>query len=187
MGLEINLHNYISESIVNGPGSRAVVWVQGCSIGCPGCFNKDTWDFKNKNLVQVNDLVSKILSNPKHTGVTFSGGEPFLQAEALTEVAKAVKKEGLNVMSFSGFTFDKLSRGDIPFSLSLLNELDYLIAGPYIEELKLISSNSLVSSSNQTTHRFNPDLEFNIRSNKVEIRISPDGTKVSTGFLCNII
>lgn len=83
---------YVDESEVNGPGSRAVVWLQGCQRECDGCFNPESWSFEINQLISIEQLTTKILNNPKNTGVTFSGGEPFWQATALTEVAKKLKQ-----------------------------------------------------------------------------------------------
>lgn len=81
---------YVDCSEVNGPGCRAVVWVQGCARECPGCFNPDSWPFEINQLIAVDTLAKNILSNPRNTGVTFSGGEPFWQAPALAALARQV-------------------------------------------------------------------------------------------------
>jgi len=87
----LNLMGYVNESTVNGPGCRAVVWVQGCSRHCPDCFNPESWSFELNQLISIEDLALKILSNPRNTGVTFSGGEPFWQAPGLAKLARQVK------------------------------------------------------------------------------------------------
>ena len=110
----LNIMGYVDESEVNGPGCRAVVWVQGCLRECPGCFNPESWSFKPNQLIAVEDLAEQILQNPRNQGVTFSGGEPFWQAEALTQLAKLVKAKGFNVMSFTGFTLAELKSPDAP-------------------------------------------------------------------------
>ncbi len=69
----LNIMGYVDESEVNGPGSRAVVWVQGCLRECPGCFNPDSWSFEINELVSVDALAERVLSNPNNEGVTFSG------------------------------------------------------------------------------------------------------------------
>lgn len=102
----LNIMGYVDESEVNGPGCRAVVWVQGCLRECPDCFNPDSWSFAINQLIAVDKLVEKIISNPRNEGVTFSGGEPFWQAPALADLASKVKARGLNVMSFTGFTLE---------------------------------------------------------------------------------
>ena len=181
----LNIMGYVDESAVNGPGTRAVVWLQGCLRECEGCFNLDSWSFEINQLISVEHLVEKILSNPNNTGVTFSGGEPFWQAPALTEVAKKVKAAGLNVMSFTGFTLEKLQSEYAPASSQeLLAQLDILIDGAFVKSLAINDPNSLVSSSNQKVHVFNPDLKDKLdwASDQIEIHILKDGSRIITGF-----
>ncbi len=181
----LNIMGYVDESEVNGPGRRAVVWVQGCLRQCRGCFNKESWSFAINQLVSVDTLAEKILSNPRNQGVTFSGGEPFWQAAALAVLAAKVKAAGLNVMSFSGFTLEELQSDSAPAgSQDLLNQLDILIDGPYIQSLALNSPDSPVSSSNQRVHVFNPALQEHITwtSDQIEIHIFKDGSRIITGY-----
>jgi anaerobic ribonucleoside-triphosphate reductase activating protein len=181
----LNIMGYVDESEVNGPGCRAVVWVQGCHRQCPGCFNPASWSFEMNQLITVDQLAHKILSNPRNTGVTFSGGEPFWQAPALAHLAQKVKAAGLNVMSFTGFTLEQLQSDYAPAGAqALLEQLDILIDGSYIESLALHAPDSPVSSSNQRVHVFNPVFEDKISwaSDQIEIHILKDGTRVVTGF-----
>ena len=181
----LNIRGYVDESEVNGPGSRAVVWVQGCLRHCPGCFNPESWAFEINQLIPIDRLVNQILSNPNNTVVTFSGGEPFWQAPALAEVARQVKAAGLNVMSFTGFTLERLRSDYAPAgSQALLAELDILVDGPYIEALAVHSPESPVASSNQRVHVFNPALQDRISwaSDQLEIHILKDGTRIITGY-----
>ena len=181
----LNIMGYVDESEVNGPGKRAVVWLQGCLRECEGCFNPESWSFEINQLISVDLLVEKILSNPNNTGVTFSGGEPFWQAPALTEVAKKVKAAGLNAMSFTGFTLEKLQAEYAPAcSQELLAQLDILIDGAYVKSLAINDPQSLVSSSNQRVHVFNPELQDKLdwASDQIEIHILKDGSRIITGF-----
>ena len=181
----LNIMGYVDSSEVNGPGCRAVVWVQGCKRECPGCFNPSSWSFEINQLILVDDLADKILSNPRNQGVTFSGGEPFWQAPALVQLAKKLKAAGLNVMSFSGFTLGELqSQNAPPGALELLEQLDILIDGPFVESLAINSPDSPVSSRNQRVHVFNPTLKDQITwaSDQMEIHILKDGSRIITGF-----
>ena len=181
----LNIMGYVDESEVNGSGSRAVVWVQGCLRECPGCFNPASWSFAENQLISVEELAQKILSNPKNQGVTFSGGEPFWQAESLAQLAKILKTKGLSVMSFTGFTLEELkSAKSPPHAQNLLAELDLLIDGPYLEQLAINDPNSLVSSKNQRVHIFNPAFndQLNWASDQMEIHILKDGSRIITGF-----
>jgi len=182
----LNIMGYVDESEVNGPGSRAVVWVQGCKRECGGCFNPASWSFEINQLISVEELANKILSNSNNQGVTFSGGEPFLQATALAELAKRLKAAGLSVMSFTGFTLGELQANDAPVGAKeLLSELDLLIDGPFLESQAINSPDSLVSSRNQQVRVFNPEFEdkLNWASDQIEIHVLKDGRRIVTGFL----
>jgi anaerobic ribonucleoside-triphosphate reductase activating protein len=181
----LNMMGYVDESEVNGPGRRAVVWVQGCMRECPGCFNPDSWSFEPNQLIAVNDLAQKILSNPRNEGVTFSGGEPFWQASSLAALAQQVKAAGLNVMSFTGFTLAQLQSPNAPVgSRALLNQLDLLVDGPFVESLAVYSPDSPVSSSNQRVRVLNPEFtgELTWASNQVEVHVFPNGDRLITGY-----
>jgi anaerobic ribonucleoside-triphosphate reductase activating protein len=181
----LNIMGYVDESEVNGPGCRAVVWVQGCKRECPGCFNLASWSFEENQLISVDELAAKILSNPRNEGVTFSGGEPFWQASELANLAQKLKAAGLNVMSFSGFTLQELQAKDAPAGAEqLLEELDILIDGPFVESLAINSPDSPVSSRNQRVHVFNPAFQDKISwaSDQIEIHIFKDGSRLVTGF-----
>lgn len=181
----LNIMGYIDESEVNGPGVRAVVWVQGCKRECPGCFNTQSWPFEINQLISVDQLAEQILSNPHNKGVTFSGGEPFWQAPALALLAKKLKVAGLSAMSFSGFTLKELQGENAPPGAEdLLAQLDILIDGPYVESLAINSPNSPVSSKNQKVHVFNPIFKDKITwaSDQMEIHILKDGSRIFTGF-----
>lgn len=181
----LNIMGYVNRSEVNGPGRRAVVWVQGCLRECPGCFNPDSWSFEHNQIISIDELVKRILDDPDNEGVTFSGGEPFWQATALAEVAKRVKAHGLNVMSFSGFPLADLQRDDSPEgSQTLLEQLDILIDGPYIKSLAINEPTSPVSSRNQKVRIFNLAFEDRITwaSDQIEVHVFKDGSRLVTGY-----
>jgi anaerobic ribonucleoside-triphosphate reductase activating protein len=162
-----------------------VVWVQGCLRECPGCFNPASWSFEINQLITVDALAHQILCNPRNQGVTFSGGEPFWQAPALAEVARQVKAAGLNVMSFTGFTLEQLQLQQAPAGAqNLLEQLDILVDGAYVESLAIHSPDSLVSSSNQRVHVFNPAFQDQLSwaSDQMEIHILKDGSRIITGY-----
>jgi anaerobic ribonucleoside-triphosphate reductase activating protein len=181
----LNIMGYIDESEVNGPGCRAVVWVQGCLRECPGCFNPESWSFEINQLISIDSLAQKILSNPRNKGVTFSGGEPFWQAPALASLARQLKAAGLNVMSFTGFTLEKLQSESAPTGAQeLLKQLDILIDGAFVESKAINSPNSPVSSTNQRVHVFNPAFQDQISwaSDQIEIHVLKDGSRIITGY-----
>jgi anaerobic ribonucleoside-triphosphate reductase activating protein len=181
----LNIMGYVDESEVNGPGCRAVIWVQGCLRECPGCFNPASWSFEMNELVSVDSLLGRILDNPANEGVTFSGGEPFWQAPALANLARKLKAAGLSVMSFTGFTLEQLQSEYAPAGAQeLLAQLDILIDGPYVESLAVNSPDSPVSSSNQRVHILNPAFQDRITwaSDQIEVHVLKDGSRIITGY-----
>ena len=132
----LRLSGVISESIVDGPGFRYVVFTQGCPHGCPGCHNPQTHDFNGGTLIDPLTLLPEIDENPLLAGVTFSGGEPFCQPEALLPLAREIKARGLHLLIFSGYTYEQLQTmaASSEATAQLLRLCDTLIDGPYIEE-----------------------------------------------------
>lgn len=131
----IRIAGIVKESIVDGPGIRYTVFVQGCPHHCEGCHNPNTHDFSGGNEVNSSQLTEEIRSNPLLAGVTLSGGEPFCQAEALGELAATVKAMNKNVVAYSGYTFEELIdlAKEKPAVLQLLQSCDLLIDGRYIQ------------------------------------------------------
>lgn len=121
------------DSIVNGPGLRAVLWTQGCRQGCPGCQNPETWAEKDAGVVVKIEKVKDELRKLKgQSGITFCGGEPLLQAKACLEIAKFCKEElGWNVWSFTGLVYEQIPRDSDAWKF--VEELDALIDGPFIQ------------------------------------------------------
>ncbi|MBQ3170997.1 MAG: anaerobic ribonucleoside-triphosphate reductase activating protein [Mailhella sp.] len=132
--VSLRVAGVIEESIVDGPGIRFVLFLQGCRLRCPGCQNPQTWDFDGGTLVPSDEVLARIKENPLVHGVTFSGGEPFEQAEALLPLAKELKAQGYHLMAFSGFTLEQLVQK--PECRALLEQLDLLVDGPFIEAQK---------------------------------------------------
>lgn len=183
--LTINLHNFLERSTENGPGTRAVIWVQGCTLHCPGCFNPETHSQKIRTLVSVEKLTERILAISEIEGVTISGGEPFLQAAALAELCRVLHTHNLGVVVFSGFTFEQLTRAKNTDWDALLALTDLLIAGPFVQELRC--DLALRGSWNQTLH-FLSDRYISLKSqlahdsNSVELLIDASGRITLTGF-----
>ena len=133
---QLRISGVIEESIVDGPGFRYVIFTQGCPHGCPGCHNPQTHDFNGGTLIDPLCLLPEIDENPLLSGVTFSGGEPFVQPKALLPLAREIKKRGLHLLIYSGYTYEQLSalaRTDQAIA-ELLRLCDTLIDGPYVEE-----------------------------------------------------
>ena len=130
----LRLSGVISDSIVDGKGIRMTVFVQGCPHHCPGCHNPQTHDFSGGYEDTVERLIQKFKEDPLQCGVTLSGGEPFCQAEALSVLASEVKALGKNVWVYSGYTFEELVSGTIPFARELLSYCDVLVDGRFLME-----------------------------------------------------
>ncbi len=141
----LNVAEIIENSYANGPGLRSVIWFQGCNLHCKNCYNKDFWPFVQKNLFTPKELVSKIVQNKNIEGITLTGGEPLLQYPALLNFLILIKKHGLSVISFTGFNFNEVEKSRMK---DILDYIDIIIAGPYIEELST-KKIPLVSSTNQ--------------------------------------
>jgi len=127
----LDLSGIVSDSIVDGPGIRTVVFSQGCPHHCRGCHNPETWEFGCGTKVSVETVIEIIQSNPLCRGVTFSGGEPFAQAEAFTRLARILKEKKYEVASYTGYTFEALLQGTLA-QKELLKNIDILIDGPFI-------------------------------------------------------
>ena len=136
------------ESIVDGPGIRTVIFCQGCLRHCEGCHNPETWPLNAGELVSVDEVAAIIHSNPLCRGITFSGGEPFLQADELFKLAKKLKEDGYEIASYTGFTFEELLANGTQEQRDLLSVLDVLIDGPFILSERTLDL-SFRGSSNQ--------------------------------------
>ncbi len=168
---------------VLGPGLRAVVWVQGCFFRCPGCIAPDWIPLRPARLVKVEALVEELLANPALTGLTFSGGEPMLQAAGLARLARLARaRRELNIICFTGFTLSLLKHTPPgPGVDELLEQVDVLIDGPYIEQLN--DNRGLRGSSNQQIYYLTDrlrgvDLQGSPRAAEVKIE---DGAAVLIG------
>ena len=126
------------DSIVDGEGIRAVIWTQGCPHNCPGCHNPSTHDYNGGFLEDVEDLKKEINTLDDEVGVTFSGGDPFEQAEACFELAKYIHSIGLNVWCYTGYTYEQLLKKKEKDSTigNFLNEIDILVDGRFVMKLK---------------------------------------------------
>lgn len=130
----IRLAGIVRESIVDGPGIRFTVFGQGCPHGCVGCHNPETHDPKGGTDCSIERIVDEIRKNPLLRGVTFSGGEPFFQAEAFSVLAEKIKESSaMDIVVFTGYTVDELLKSDDPQVRRLLEYTDILVDGPYVE------------------------------------------------------
>ena len=189
---ELRISSIKKLSRVEGPGLRYVIWVQGCPIRCPGCFNPHTWDELGGDLMTVDSIFSDIKDtfekNPDLKGVTFLGGEPFSQAKGLVFLAQKIKTLGLSIVTFSGYTYEKLLASNNECDQQLLAVTDLLIDGPYLQAQQDLSR-PWIGSKNQQ-YRFLTDVynETDILKvkNKLEIQIKQDGTVWLNGMATTV-
>ena len=148
--MKLNIAGTVCESLVDGPGLRYVVFVQGCPHRCEGCHNPETHSFSGGKSVEIEQLFSECMEDPLHKGVTFSGGEPFCQAEGLYALALMFKERGMHIMCYSGWTFEELlakSKTE-EYVGKLLSVIDILVDGRFILEERSLAL-SFRGSKNQ--------------------------------------
>ncbi len=175
--------NSIEISEIYGPGKRLVIWVQGCSIHCKGCWNNEMWSFEEKNLYSIDELINEIKNIEKDIeGITILGGEPLNQSEILYKFLLKYKEtfSKLTTILYTGYS--KVQFKDI--DLEIIKLCDILIANPYIEEKRNINLN-LRGSENQTlefiSNKYKQD-DFQDGESKIEIKILPSGEMVILGY-----
>ncbi len=187
-GAVIRTHSFLERSLVNGPGERSVLWVQGCHLDCSGCFNKASHDRAGGCDRGIDEILACVPRDVR--GLSISGGEPFLQAKACADLCVKCRARGLDILVYSGMVYeDIVARGD-PDSLRLLRNLDYLIDGPYKEaeaarhpwagsgnQRVLCLEQGLVKSELVGTELFSAGAYT-----QSEITIASDGTIIYTGF-----
>ena len=127
----LDLAGIVGDSIVDGPGIRTTIFSQGCPHHCPGCHNPETWAFGCGTEMDEETILEIVRSNPLCRGVTFSGGEPFAQAEGFAKLARLLNAHGYEVASYSGYTFEDLLEGTLA-QKDLLSTIDILIDGPFL-------------------------------------------------------
>ncbi|MCI6040582.1 MAG: anaerobic ribonucleoside-triphosphate reductase activating protein [Clostridiales bacterium] len=130
----IRLYGLVTDSIVDGPGFRTSIFTQGCPHHCPGCHNPGSHDFEAGTVYTLDDIEKKFSGNPLLDGVTLTGGEPFCQAAACAELARRAHTRGLNVWTYTGYTYEKLTEiaASDPDVAALLAVTDVLVDGPFL-------------------------------------------------------
>jgi len=178
----INVARWLSRSSVNGPGDRFVLWVQGCPLHCPGCWNPDTWSLSPRRIMGVSELVALIVGCQPIDGVTFTGGEPFAQAASLALLAEQLLRQNLSLMAFTGYEIEELTSAE---QVRLLACLDVLVTGRFVKELK---TDGLLwrGSSNQRVHLLSDrhaglELSGDVYPSS-EVIITDNGTQIVSGF-----
>ena len=142
----IRVLDIIEDTMVDGTGLRTSIYCAGCAHHCPGCHNPQSWDFGGGRMMSTDEIMDVIKADP-FADVTFSGGDPMYQADGFAELAEAIKREtDKTIWCYTGFTFEELL-ADVT-KHKLLNMIDVLVDGPFIQSLR------------------NPDLPFRGSSNQ---------------------
>ncbi len=126
------------DSVVDGIGVRTVIWTQGCSHNCPGCQNPLTHDFNDGILVDVDEIKREIDELIGQRGITFSGGDPLFQIDAIIELAKYIKKKNMDVWVYTGFTYEEVL--NMKKGRELLETIDVLVDGKFDEKQRTLDA-----------------------------------------------
>ncbi len=178
----LRIHSWVPFSQANGPGCRAVIWVQGCTLKCPGCYNPETHPQEAGQLIRPEILFRKIARlEGKIEGVTISGGEPLQQIKPLIKILQLFReKTRLSVILFTGYTWSEVT--EMKESSILFPLVDVIIAGRYQDNQRL--AKSLQGSANKTFHflteRYKQE-DFQ-KVPEAEVLITPEGKIISTGI-----
>lgn len=127
----IRIAGLANDSIVDGPGLRLTVFTQGCPHHCPGCHNPQSHPLDGGEEMTTEQILEIARNNILLDGVTLSGGEPFVQAKACSEIARGAHALGLNVWCYTGYAFEELLNGSADWR-DLLEQVDVLVDGPFI-------------------------------------------------------
>lgn len=138
MKIRINSIDYRG-SIVDGPGVRTVLFLQGCAKRCDGCHNYETWDVNGGLLAEVDDIVRQLKNNCINKKLTISGGEPLLQYCSVIELVKKLKD--FSIILYTGYQLDEVPT-------EILQYLDYIKTGEYIKEKRTLKI-PYIGSKNQ--------------------------------------
>lgn len=124
----------IEETMVDGPGIRTAIYAAGCTHRCPGCHNPQSWDIRAGQRMSMEEILSPILGDP-FADVTFTGGDPMMQPEGFTELARAIKKRSeKNIWCYTGYLFEEVIR--MPAQAEMLKYIDVLVDGPFVQGLR---------------------------------------------------
>jgi anaerobic ribonucleoside-triphosphate reductase activating protein len=174
--LELRVAHVVASTQAEGPGTRFAVWVQGCSLRCPGCCNPELFTSKGGNRYSLGRLMSEFAMAGDVgdvEGVSILGGEPFEQPEALAPFVQAVQQAGKSVMIYTGYTLAELKAQNLEAVEHILRATDLLVDGRF-EEAKKSTARRWIGSSNQQLHflssRYSPGEARFHSANTVELR-----------------
>ena len=173
--MQLRVAQTVVDTEAEGPGRRYAVWVQGCTLGCPGCCNPEMFAAdRGGTFVEPSELAERVRATADLEGISVLGGEPFEQAEGVAELCRLVKAQGRSVMVYTGYTLAELRAKQSPAVDALLAEVDLLVDGRY-EQGKPERTRRWIGSSNQVMHFLTPryaptDARFST-PNTVELRL----------------
>lgn len=186
MSPDLQLWRVVDRSCAEGPGWRAVVWVQGCSLRCRGCFNTHLWPTGGGRRVDPRALGRRLAGLDGVEGITVLGGEPFDQAHALAILTREVRAADRSVMVFTGYRLEELRQDGPPGSVDLLAQIDLLVDGPFATALPE-RTRPWVGSTNQRFIHLTPryrglDARLADVHDRVEVRVRRDGSVFVNGM-----
>jgi len=133
--VKISIMDIIDGTVVDGPGFRLSIYCAGCSHKCKGCHNPQSWEIGNGKLMDIDEIMDVVKQSPWN--VTFSGGDPFFQAEGFARLARRIKDEtSKTIWCYTGYTIEELQQESNPCRMELLESIDVLVDGPFVEELR---------------------------------------------------
>jgi anaerobic ribonucleoside-triphosphate reductase activating protein len=173
----------VPKTEAEGPGQRFAIWVKGCPLRCPGCCNPEMLPFGGGTPFEPSVLAQEVLGTPGIEGLTLLGGEPFAQPHACAELARDVRRQGLSVMVFSGYTLDELRKMTEPGVPRLLSATDLLVDGRFERDHpEPAGGRRWIGSSNQRMHFLSArytEADPRMRApNTIEIRLGKGSVSV---------
>ena len=171
--------NIVNRTQIYGPGWRTAVWLQGCNLGCKGCWNQELWPIEGGEEIDPEELLIRLMSIDTE-GVTFLGGEPLQQADSLLKVIQGLREVGRSIFLYSGYERHELNE----IQVACVEESDIVVLGRYVEELRDIGLRWRGSSNQKVeflTDRYSPK-DMGDEVNQFEIHIDENGKTVVIGY-----
>ena len=132
---KLSILDIIDGTVVDGPGFRLSIYCAGCNHRCKGCHNPQSWEKGNGKEMDIEELLQIVKDSPWN--VTFSGGDPFFQAEGFAELARRIKGEtSKTIWCYTGYTLEDLMQENDPWKMELLRNIDVLVDGPFVQNLR---------------------------------------------------
>lgn len=186
MERKVRINRIVKRTKVEGFGARYCIWVQGCSIRCPGCKNQHMWSFEGGKELEIESMIRDIKLQTGLEGITMMGGEPLDQKKSVAEILKIVKGIGLSTIVFTGYSYEGLVYKADTDIRQILKYTDLLIDGPFRQE-EIDFSKPWIGSKNQRylflSDRYHEtDLYGRKYENKFDVRIYPDGKIMVNGM-----